>query len=85
MNRSDYAGAILLLSGTLLFGLIHLAVANYVPNIIWSKNNITKFGAALQQTMVIFPYVLSIIFMSFGLILLFLKELKIFFNKFYNE
>ncbi|WP_047980216.1 hypothetical protein [Ornithinibacillus contaminans] len=77
MKRSDFLGATLLICGVLLFGIIHLAIANYAPSMLgWGGNTLEKFQQARDETMVNVPYFLSIAFMVIGIVLLFFKEFK---------
>ncbi|MBU9722357.1 hypothetical protein KS407_13040 [Bacillus alkalicola] len=64
--------------------MVHLAIANYVPNMGGVSTPPGKFGTVRADTMVNVPYFLSIILMIFVLILLFLKELKALLNKLYS-
>ncbi|MBU9714038.1 hypothetical protein [Evansella tamaricis] len=84
MQRLDFIGATLFISGIMLFGFVHLAIANYVPNMGGWSNPPGKFATARAETMVNVPYFLSIILIIIGLLLIFLKELKAYLNKLYN-
>ncbi|MBP3951786.1 hypothetical protein [Bacillus suaedae] len=73
-------GATLFIAGTLLFGIVHIAIANYIPNMhVWSDPP-GKFQQARKEIGVNIPYILSIIFMVFGFILLILNEVKLIVN-----
>lgn len=58
-----------LLSGTLLFGMVYLAIANYVPHMTGWSDPPGKFSLALDTTMLRAPYVISILFMIIGTLL----------------
>nr|WP_310186798.1 hypothetical protein [Bacillus sp. 3255] len=58
-----------LLSGTLLFGMVYLAIANYVPHMTGWSDPPGKFSLALDATMLRAPYVISILFMIIGTLL----------------
>ncbi|MDG5785996.1 hypothetical protein QA612_00740 [Evansella sp. AB-P1] len=84
MNRVDFVGSTLFIAGILLFGLVHLAIANYVPSMTGWSTPPGKFATARNDIMVTIPYFLSIILMLLGVILLLLKEIKSLLNKLYN-
>ncbi|MBB6452601.1 hypothetical protein HNQ94_001047 [Salirhabdus euzebyi] len=84
MKRLDFLGALFFISGILLYGIVHLAIANYVPNMGGWSTPPGKFAIARDDTMLNVPYFLSIILIIVGSIILFLKELKAFINKFDN-
>ncbi|MDT3426083.1 hypothetical protein J2Z22_001603 [Paenibacillus forsythiae] len=70
MRRSFLiAGSTFLLSGTLLFGMVYLAIANYVPQMAGWSDPPGKFSLALDETMLRVPYIISILFMVIGIIL----------------
>ncbi|WP_407271163.1 hypothetical protein [Radiobacillus sp. PE A8.2] len=75
MNRLEFIGASLLLSGAVLFGFMHLAIANYVPNMGGWSDPPGKFNQVLRDTMITFPYYLGLILILTGLVLLFLKDI----------
>ncbi|OBZ16491.1 hypothetical protein [Bacillus sp. FJAT-26390] len=58
-----------LLSGTLLFGMVYLAIANYAPQMNGWSDPPGKFSMAMDATMVRVPFTLSIIFMIIGSLL----------------
>lgn len=63
------AGSTLLLSGTLLFGMVYLAIANYVPQMTGWSDPPGKFSVALDATMLRLPLIVSILFMIIGVVL----------------
>lgn len=63
------AGSTFLLSGTLLFGMVYLAIANYVPQMTGWSDPPGKFSSVLEATMLRVPYIISILFMIIGVIL----------------
>ncbi|NIK12031.1 hypothetical protein [Alkalibacillus almallahensis] len=65
-------GTVLFASGILLFGLMHLAIANYVPYEI----NSFKLSHVMEATMVNVPYFLSIGFMIVGLLMMFYRDIR---------
>ena len=72
-----HIGSSLFLGGTILFGFIHLAIANYIPNIMESKipygTSVWEiFFEAMIDTKTFFPYFLSILFMLVGIYFLIL-------------
>ncbi|MEC0243663.1 hypothetical protein P4H66_28025 [Paenibacillus dokdonensis] len=70
MNRIYLiAGSIFLLSGTILLGLVYVAIANYVPSMTGWVDPPGKFSMALSAVMARTPYVISICFMIVGTIL----------------
>ncbi len=85
IKRLTFIGGILLIAGTLLYGIVHLTIANYIPNMQGWSDPPGKFEQARNEIGVNIPYFLSIIFMVLGLILLFLKELKIIVNLLITE
>ncbi|OPH47043.1 hypothetical protein BC351_40415 [Paenibacillus ferrarius] len=73
------AGTSLLFSGTLLFGTVYLAIANYVPHMGGWSDPPGKLSMALDETLLRIPYIISILFMIIGVTLLataILKELS---------
>ncbi|GKV69447.1 hypothetical protein NCCP2716_19450 [Sporosarcina sp. NCCP-2716] len=78
-------GGILFISGTLLYGIVHLAIANYIPNMQGWSDPPGKFQQARNEIGVNIPYFLSIIIMVLGLIILFLRELKVIVNLLITE
>ncbi|WP_088102863.1 hypothetical protein [Halalkalibacter urbisdiaboli] len=65
-------GYILFLSGTVLLGLMHVAIALFIPNLRGWSDPPGKLATVLTEIIGWGPYVLSIIFISIGaLILLF--------------
>ncbi|GAF64477.1 hypothetical protein BTS2_1370 [Bacillus sp. TS-2] len=74
MTRNERIGSVFLLTGALLFGLIHLAVA------IYTSNQINLSSGGLFETLVaingFFPYILSFIFLIAGIVLIFTRNLE---------
>jgi hypothetical protein len=62
-------GSTFLLSGTLLFGMVYLAIANYVPQMNGWSDPPGKFALAMDAIMVRTPFTLSILFMIIGSLL----------------
>jgi hypothetical protein len=62
-------GCCFLLSGTLLFGMVYLAIANYAPHITGWSDPPGKFSLAMEGTMTRAPYVISILLMIIGTLL----------------
>ncbi|KRE55959.1 hypothetical protein [Paenibacillus sp. Soil750] len=75
------AGTTFLFSGTLLFGMVNLAIANYVPHMGGWSDPPGKLSLALDGTMLRIPYIISILFMIIGVTLLVTAILKEFSNK----
>lgn len=70
MKEKFILGIALFVTGTLLFGMMHAAIALYIPNMVnWSDTS-GLFQSALSQTSGWLVYILSIILMIVGLILL---------------
>ncbi|CAH8711182.1 hypothetical protein M5W83_28890 [Paenibacillus thiaminolyticus] len=63
------AGSIFLISGVILFGMVHMAIANYAPNMPGWSDPPGKFSLAMEATMLIAPYVTGILFMIIGILL----------------
>jgi hypothetical protein len=63
-------GSIFLLSGSLLFGMVYLGIANYVPHMTGWSDPPGKFALAMDATIMRAPYVISILFMIIGILLL---------------
>lgn len=71
MNKKSQTFAyVLLLSGTMLFGLMHLAIALYIPNFGGWSTPPGKLITVLNEIMGLVPYVLSILFILIGLLIL---------------
>jgi hypothetical protein len=90
MSRSTFLGATFLIAGVLLYGFVHLAIANYVPSMGgWSTFSLSespgKFSQARDAVMVNIPYFLSILLFVIGLVLLFYKEIKSVFDFFKGD
>lgn len=60
-NKSFILGVVLIGSGTLLLGLMHVAIAAYVPDLPGWSDPPGKFSTVMTDIMGWFPYVLSII------------------------
>jgi hypothetical protein len=63
------AGSTFLLSGTLLFGIVFWAIANYVPNMTGWSDPPGKFSLTMDATMMRAPYIISILFIIIGLLM----------------
>lgn len=57
------------LSVTILFGMVYLGIANYVPLMSGWSDPPGKFSLALDATMLRAPFVISILFMNIGTLL----------------
>ncbi|TYP73325.1 hypothetical protein [Paenibacillus methanolicus] len=58
------AGSVLFVCGTFLFGLVYWIIARYAPNMSgWIG---VQLLAALNQTLLTIPFILSIVFMLVG-------------------
>ncbi|KMK78126.1 hypothetical protein [Alkalihalobacillus pseudalcaliphilus] len=75
MERFDRIGGIFLIAGSLLFGLIHLAIAMYIPN-VEATISFQHLWATLWAIHGFVPYILSFIFMLLGIYFIFFKEGK---------
>lgn len=69
-------GSIFLLSGTLLFGMVYTAIANYVPHMNGWSDPPGKFALTMDATMMRPPYVISILFMIIGTLLFLFVTIK---------
>ncbi|EGL83764.1 hypothetical protein CathTA2_0697 [Caldalkalibacillus thermarum TA2.A1] len=67
-------GSVLLLSGSILLGIMHLAIALYVPTLTGWGDPPGKFATVLNAIMGWFPYILSIIFISTGMVIMFISQ-----------
>lgn len=85
LRRTDFIGAIFLVSGVLLLGLVHLAIAIYVPSMAGWSDPPGKFNQAREEVMVNFPYFLSIGFILAGIIFLFIKKIIHFYNYLFKD
>lgn len=63
-------GCILFISGTLLLGLMHVAIALFIPNLRGWSDPPGKLATVLNEIIGWGPYVLSIIFISIGALIL---------------
>lgn len=71
-----FIGALLFLSGVILFGMMHLAIAIYIPQMLnWSDPPGT-FISALNGISGWVPYLLSIVLMVIGLIMILVERQK---------
>ncbi|GAB1768575.1 hypothetical protein [Priestia megaterium] len=59
-------GTILFISGIILFGLMHLAIALYIPHLEEWSDPPGKLAVVLNEIIGWIPYVLSILFMLLG-------------------
>ncbi|RNA66993.1 hypothetical protein [Alteribacter keqinensis] len=67
MNKNFLvSGYVLFLSGLVLFGLMHVAIALYVPHLGGWGDPPGKFVTVLNEIMGWVPYVLSVILMIVG-------------------
>lgn len=65
-----HTGSAFFIGGTILFGIIHLTIANYLPTMTKWNTPPGKFFEAMNETSTFFPYILSISFMIIGILLL---------------
>lgn len=65
-DKGYFIGSLLILSGTVLLGLMHLAIATYIPNISGWASPPGKFAVVLTEIMGWVPYVLSILQIIIG-------------------
>lgn len=75
MRRTDFIGAVFLIAGVLLLGLVHVAIAVYVPSMGGWSDPPGKFNQAREEVMVNFPYFLSIGLIISGVFLLFINKI----------
>lgn len=75
-NKSYFIGSLLILSGTILLGIMHLAIATYIPNLTGWGSPPGKFATVLNEIMGWFPYILSIVQIVIGIILVLNPLLK---------
>ncbi|KGP74547.1 hypothetical protein [Pontibacillus yanchengensis] len=80
MKRLTFIGAIVFMGGIFLFGMIHLATANYIPSMSGWSGPPGKFQQVRNEIGANTPYILSIFFVIIGLLLLFHKEVKAIFS-----
>ncbi|MGE6256677.1 hypothetical protein ACQKCU_02025 [Heyndrickxia sporothermodurans] len=67
MNKSfQLYGIILFLSGIFLFGIMHLAIALYIPHLGGWSDPPGKLATVLEEISGRVPYLLSIAFMIIG-------------------
>lgn len=81
MNKTFLiAGSSFVLSGSLLFGMVYLAIANYAPHMTGWSDPPGKFSLAMEATMTKAPFLISILFMVIGSLMLAIavyKELRL--------
>lgn len=65
-NKLLLLGCVLIFSGTVLFGLIHLAIALYIPHLSGWSDPPGKFETVLNDISGWGPYILSIVLMIIG-------------------
>ncbi|ASK60994.1 hypothetical protein CFK37_01585 [Virgibacillus phasianinus] len=70
MKEKFVLGIALFMSGTLLVGIMHLAIALYIPSLEGWTNPPGKFSTVMTEIMGWFPYILSIILMVAGITVL---------------
>lgn len=75
-TKSYLIGSLLILSGTILLGIMHLAIATYIPNMTGWSSPPGKFATVLNGIMGWFPYILSIVQILIGTILVWNSLLK---------
>ncbi|MGM0896568.1 MAG: hypothetical protein ACQEV0_01635 [Bacillota bacterium] len=76
MRKNQLIGSTLFISGVILFGIIHLAVASYIPHMGVYENPPGRLFTVLGSITAWVPYILSIIMMIGGFILLLLPTFK---------
>lgn len=69
-NSLQMFGYVLFFSGTVLFGLMHLAIALFIPNLTGWSDPPGKLTVVLNEIIGWVPYILSILFISVGAIIL---------------
>lgn len=74
MSRHNFLGAIFFTSGVFLFGLIHLAIATYIPHLAYFEGG--KLATVLRSTSAWAPYILSLVLMVGGFVLLLLSWIR---------
>ncbi|ADC51553.1 hypothetical protein BpOF4_17560 [Alkalihalophilus pseudofirmus OF4] len=62
-------GSVFILSGTLLLGLMHLAIALYLPHLTSWSSPPGKFVTMMNDMMGWFPYLLGLILLVAGVVL----------------
>lgn len=76
MKNNQLTGATLFMSGVILFGIIHLAIASYIPHLGVYENPPGRLFTVLTSITAWIPYILSILMMIGGFILLLLPRFK---------
>ncbi|ODP30228.1 hypothetical protein PTI45_00298 [Paenibacillus nuruki] len=74
-------GSVFLIAGTLLFGFVHVAVANMFTHTRGPIDMPEQFNNFLDVLRLKTPYIISIIFMCIGLILLITTLIQSHFRK----
>ncbi|WP_010099092.1 hypothetical protein [Ornithinibacillus scapharcae] len=85
MSRTDFIGAVFLISGVLLLGLVHVAIAIYVPSMAGWSEPPGKFNQAREDIMINFPYFLSIGLILGGIILFFMNKVTQFYHFMFRD
>lgn len=75
-NNKLVIGSLLFLSGTILLGLMHVAIALYIPDLTGWSDPPGKIPTVLNEISGWFPYVLSIVQIIIGTILILISFLK---------
>lgn len=65
-DKGYFIGSLLILTGTVLLGFMHLAIATYIPNISGWTGPPGKFAIVLTEISGWVPYILSIIQIIIG-------------------
>ena len=63
-------GSILIFSGTILLGIMHLAIANYIPSLQGWSDPPGKLTTVLTEIRGWFPYGLSLVLLLVGTIMI---------------
>lgn len=69
-NQNYLIGSLLILSGTILLGIMHLSIATYMPNLSGWSTPPGKFATVLNDIRGWFPYGLSLVQILIGTTLL---------------
>jgi len=69
-KRLNLFGYVLFISGIMLFGLMHLSIALYIPNMSEWSDPPGKLATVLNQIIGWVPYTLSIILFIIGAIII---------------
>ncbi|MFC6039013.1 hypothetical protein ACFPYN_06035 [Paenisporosarcina macmurdoensis] len=65
-NQNYLIGSLLILSGTILLGIMHLSIATYMPNLSGWSTPPGKFATVLNDIRGWFPYGLSLVQILIG-------------------